>query len=81
MCLGRIIHPFQRKRSIWQRADGEKKNQAVILPATKTQSLFNHFCKNPCCLVPGFEDLKISSGLHFGCFLDLMEPFGCVFFS
>jgi hypothetical protein len=51
------------------------------LPATKTQSLFNHFCKNPCCLVPGFEDLKISSGLHFGCFLDLMEPFGCVFFS
>lgn len=81
MCLGRIIHPFQRKRSIWQRADGAKKNQAVILPATKTHSLFNLFCKNQWCLVPGFEDLKMTSGLHFGYFLNLLEPFGCVFFS
>jgi hypothetical protein len=59
----------------------KKKNQAVILPAIKTHSLFNLFCKNQCCLVPGFEDLKITSGLHFGYILNLMEPFGCVFFS
>jgi hypothetical protein len=51
------------------------------LPATKTHRLFNLFCKNQCCLVPGFEDLKITSGLHFGYFLNLIEPFGCVFFS
>ncbi len=47
----------------------KKQNQAVALPATKTHSLFNLLCENQFCLVPGFEDLKITAGLHFGYFL------------